>query len=77
MLKGHFRRLHYLDTTKVSTAVDIIIACCILHDMYILEQDVLEEYMEPHLEPEVVNININDEDRIGINKRYAIARHLL
>lgn len=77
LLKGRFRRLLYLDTTKVSTAVDIIMTCCILYNMCILEQDVLEEYMEPQLEPEVVNININDEDRVGINKRDAIARHLL
>lgn len=35
LLKTRFRRLHYVDTAKVSTAVDVIMACCILYNFCI------------------------------------------
>lgn len=78
LLKGRFRRLHYLDTASISTAVDIIVACCVLHNFCILEYDVLEENIEQDLEGDVENANVhNDQNRDGIDKRNVIARNLL
>lgn len=45
LLKGRFRRLQLLDTKSVKTAVDTIIVCCIFHNICIINDDVLDQYI--------------------------------
>ena len=44
--KGRFRRSQYVDTHRVETAVDLIIVCCILHNICILNEDEMVDYFE-------------------------------
>lgn len=46
LLKGRFRRLLYLDTTEIETAVDVIMTCCILHNICLLNNDDITEFIE-------------------------------
>lgn len=45
LLKGRFRRLKLLDTKSIKTAVDTIIVCCIFHNICVINDDVLEQYI--------------------------------
>ncbi|XP_060064932.1 putative nuclease HARBI1 [Ylistrum balloti] len=79
LLKGRFRRLQNLDTNTVRTAVNIIMACCVLHNICLLSNDEVEEFMEGGDDQ---NINpaphhmFNELDQEGIIKRNTIVRNL-
>ncbi|KAJ8320878.1 hypothetical protein KUTeg_002465 [Tegillarca granosa] len=45
-LKGRFRRLQYIDTQAVRTAVDMILVCCILHNICILNADEVDDFFD-------------------------------
>ncbi|KAJ8316588.1 hypothetical protein KUTeg_005864 [Tegillarca granosa] len=55
-LKGRFRRLQYIDTQAVRTAVDMILVCCILHNICILNADEVDDFFDE------VNDHVFDED---------------
>lgn len=79
LLKGRFRRLKLLDTKSIKTAVDTIIICCVFHNMCIINEDVLEEYIvdgrEEQYNPGAAEIfyGQNDEDEDGVQKQNRIA----
>lgn len=79
LLKSRFKRLKFIDTSTVSTAVDIIMVCCILHNLCILENDIIEEYLmqeDEDVRAGIVNI-LQDQTAEGILKRDNIARQLV
>lgn len=47
-LKGHFRRLRYLETSELKTSVEVIILCRIIHNdiTCILNNEDVQEYFE-------------------------------
>jgi hypothetical protein len=47
LLKGRFRRLHFIEWKNVKTVDDIVIACCVLHNISISEGDIALDFMEP------------------------------
>lgn len=81
LLKGRFRRLKYLETIKLDTSVEIIMICCVLHNICILTNDNIDDFLVQQDDDDVVNnrhiVQINDEEAEGFLKRDNIARHLL
>ena len=78
-LKGRFRRLKFLENIHVETSVEIIICCCVLHNIAILEHDFLDEILEQDGDNNQFNRNpfpVNDEEAAGALKLDNIARHL-
>lgn len=47
LLKGCFRRLHFIACKNVKTIDDIVIACCVLHNISISEGDISLDFMNP------------------------------
>ncbi|CAI6353400.1 unnamed protein product [Macrosiphum euphorbiae] len=43
LLKGRWRRLLYLNVTNISRAPNIILACCVLHNFCLVNDDELDE----------------------------------
>ena len=80
LLKGRFRRLKLLDTKSIKTAVDTII-CCVFHNICLINDDVLEEYIEDNREEqeddpaaaEIYGQNDEDQDEGAIAKQNRIA----
>ncbi|XP_033725148.1 putative nuclease HARBI1 [Pecten maximus] len=78
LLKGRFRRLQNLETNKVETSVNVIMACCVLHNVCLAEEDEIDEFLQEedgddNPAPHPVFIENNGE---GLIKRNAIARNL-
>lgn len=76
LLKGRFRRLKLLDTKTIKTAVDTIIVSCIFHNICVVNDDVLEQYIRENQEEahRHNNLVLNDEDdENGMEKRDRIA----
>ena len=46
MLKGRFRRLKHIVVRDVENIVNIVVACCVLHNICILNKDELNECIE-------------------------------
>ena len=81
LLKCRFRRLKLLDTKSIKTAVDTIIVCCIFHNICVINDDVLEQYIadgrqeqenNPGL-PEIIQGDNEEEDERGLQKQRRIA----
>jgi hypothetical protein len=82
LLKGKFRRLKYLETAKVNTSVEIIMMCCVLHNICTLTNDNIEDFLAQDGDDDgVVNnghiVQIHDEEAEVFLKGDNIARHLL
>ena len=45
LLKGRFCHLKLLDTKTIKTAVDTINVCCVFHNICIINDDVLKQYI--------------------------------
>lgn len=80
LLKGRFRRLKYLDT-ELENGVDIILSCCILHNICLMNHEDVSEFLEQDI---VDNDNIMnppllvfDDDGEAILKRNRIAANLV
>ncbi|VDI71776.1 Hypothetical predicted protein [Mytilus galloprovincialis] len=69
LLKGRFRRLKYLETIKLDTSVEIIMICCVLHNICILTNDNIDDFLVQQDDDDVVNnrhiVQINDEEAEG------------
>ena len=77
LLKGRFRRLKLLDTKSIKTAVDTVIVCCIFHNICIINDDILDQYIidgreeENPADPELHHGEYDDEG--GLEKQIRIA----
>ena len=78
LYKGRFRRLQYVDTHKIETAVDLIIVCCILHNICILNDDQMVDFFEENQEaiPEARHQHEAIANAAGNAKRDYIADNL-
>lgn len=45
LLKGRWRRLLFLNVTNISKAPNIILACCVLHNFCLVNDDELDEFV--------------------------------
>jgi hypothetical protein len=76
LLKGRFRRLQNMDVCTVEVAVCLIISCCVLHNICILESDELDEYFnENRFQLQQPN-GLNDNDAAAVLKRDGICQTL-
>lgn len=80
LLKGRFRRLRYLDTQKIQTAVEIIMTACVLHNVCLMQRDAVEDFLETDDDLNQVAQNLQfplqENDAEGTVQRNAIARAL-
>jgi len=76
LFKGRFRRLQYVDTHRIETTVDLIIFCCILHNICILKEDEMMDYFEENNEISLVLEPCTQNDMEGNAKRDNIAGNL-
>jgi len=81
LLKGKFRRLRYLNMSRIDLIPQTIIACCVLHNICIDGLDVdIEDYINDEAIDDMNREN-NEElyaerDREGFDKRDNIAQML-
>jgi len=81
LLKGKFRRLRYLNMSRIDLIPQTIIACCVLHNICIDGLDVdIEDYTNDEAIDDM-NRESNEElyaegDREGFDKRDNIAQML-
>jgi len=81
LLKGKFRRLRYLNISRIDLIPQTIIACCVLHNICINGLDVdIEDYINDEAIDDMNREN-NEElyaegDREGFDKRDNIAQML-
>jgi hypothetical protein len=61
LLKGRFRRLKYLEMTKIEMIPMFIMACCILHNVCILEEDFDWVEQDPDIDEMPGGDDINEE----------------
>jgi hypothetical protein len=75
LLKGRFRRLLLLDTKSIKTAVDTIMVCCIFHNICIINDDILDQYIADGREEDLVVPEIygENDDVAGLQKQIRIA----
>jgi hypothetical protein len=81
LLKGRFKRLHFINQKHISTIVNTIVSACILHNICILGNDDFEEALEvdndscemPGIPPE--EFSNAGQEAAGV-KRLTIARNL-
>ena len=76
LLKGRFRRLQYIDCRTIEKADDIVLACCVLHNVSISEGDIALDFMDPGdmNDVNVCNPPAIGPDPAGILKRDQISR---
>lgn len=81
LLKNRFRRLKYLDMTRVDLVPQVIIACCILHNMCLTNGDILDDSTDTidcdhtHVQSDDFGGSVLDAAvrRAGVRKRDKIA----
>ncbi|XP_044759780.1 protein ALP1-like [Coccinella septempunctata] len=88
LLKGRFRRLKYLDMNRIDLIPATILACCVLHNICISDEDVSKEMIEEGQlnnlnddsislqSEEMVEMVENGTDEAGTMRRDVIARNL-
>lgn len=76
LYKGRFRRLQYVDTHSIQTTVNLIIVCCILHNICIFNEDEMTDYFEENFELELIQGACLHNDGDGNLKRDNIAHNL-
>ncbi|KAJ8969612.1 hypothetical protein NQ314_001667 [Rhamnusium bicolor] len=60
LLKQRFRQLQRLEFLRVLNTSRFIIACCVLHNLCIMNNDLWESVTE--IEDEIVPVELNDDD---------------
>lgn len=78
LLKGRFRRLKYLDMSRINLIPATILACCVLHNICLQNTDDIENYiLEGRENNENENFERNeqhgDNDNEGVVKRDYLA----
>lgn len=76
LLKGRFRRLKYLDT-ELENGVDIILSCCILHNICLLKHEDVSDFLEQDIGDINPPLQLFDNDGEAILKRNEIAANLV
>ncbi|XP_052696058.1 putative nuclease HARBI1 [Crassostrea angulata] len=78
LLKGRFRRLHHLDVLSIQTAVKIIMCTCILHNICLIQNEDIDDYMEPPEvdQPQISQLSVQENETEGIIKRNILCRRL-
>lgn len=79
LLKGRFKRLQFLVTADVETALKIVVACCIFHNICILNSDSIEEFMEVdnnRVQNPMLFVQRNVNQNVGVVKCALITRNL-
>ena len=79
LLKGRFRRLQYVDVQEVETAVQLCMCCCVFHNIWVLQADMLDEYFYDVGQNQDGPVGIpfsGDIDPEGARKRDRIAQIL-
>lgn len=77
LLKNRWRRLQYVNVYDVKTTVHIVIACCVLHNFCMLEEDFFDTIYRHEIEEDAMNEIIGrTDDQQGLAKRDAIAEEL-
>ena len=76
ILKGRFRRLHFIETKEMKTSCDTGVSCCVLHNFCIKHGDNGEEFMEEDQGNGNVAAAPADNDNTGAAKRDRLARNL-
>ncbi|XP_052078520.1 putative nuclease HARBI1 [Mytilus californianus] len=76
ILKGRFRRLHFIETKEMETSCDIGVSCCVLHNFCIQHGDIGEEFIEEDYGNCHAAAVQADNDNTGATKRDGIARNL-
>lgn len=79
LLKGRFRRLLYLDTIEIETAVDVIMTCCVMHNICLLNNDDITDFIEQDRNAfdNIRHFIGFENDAEGFIKRDIIARNLI
>lgn len=78
-LKGKFRRLKYVDKTRIDLVPNIVVACCILHNIIIDNESDVEETCNFQCNDAVPNPQVGndfEENRDGAAKRNQIMEML-
>jgi len=77
LLKGRFRRLQYLETLTVETAVYIATGCTVVHNVCLLNNDRIEDFLQNDQQIDNMQVmHLNENDAEGAIKRNIIARNL-
>ena len=77
LLKGRFRRLKYLNMSNVDKIPRVIIACCVLHNICILNDDFVDiTSVDSDDDANQAMYNVADDRREAILKRDEIADNL-
>ena len=79
VLKGRFRRLQCLDTCFVETAVEVITVCCIIHNICMLNNEEIEEfidYNDDRIFQQIAANLVHENEAEGVLKRTNITRNL-
>ena len=75
--KGRFHRLSYLSKNDIETSLDVIMTCCIFHNVCILQNDVIEDFLRRDNDQIFINQQKNQSTTAeGVVERDRIARAL-
>lgn len=81
LLKGRWRRLKYITVYKIEKAANIVMACCVLHNFCLINNDFAEALIDIDIERHNIERNIDiiqevprrdTETNIAIDKRNTI-----
>lgn len=76
LLKGHFKRLQYINVAGLEQTCNIIMSCCVLHNLCIRQGDLLPEYFDNNDDQQDAVLNALG-NVAGVFKRNQIAHRLL
>lgn len=77
ILKRRFRILNYLDVRRLDSGCKYIIACCVLHNICILQDDIINMEHADHNDDVQNNIADVPEPETGANKRNRLCQQLI
>jgi len=84
LLKGRFRRLKYLDMRHMEDIVQVILTCCVFHNICLTNEDDIDlflpsDFLDNSLDDDCAVVTRSDDvsDDCGKRKRDEIAETLL